>query len=119
MLKPFDSAWLVDPTGRLISTDIVYDLSSDICEAIHITGDTLKSKGGLYLLSKERSSGATNSDQSQFDWRSISTIEENHCISSIGYLIISIKNPCDVFRDYVYSLRKDLQVHQTILYGNQ
>ena len=34
--------------------------TSDICEAIHVTGDnsTSNSDGGLYLLSDERASGA-------------------------------------------------------------
>jgi hypothetical protein len=37
--------------------------TSDICEAIHVTGDnsTSNSEGGLYLLSDERSSDAPNS----------------------------------------------------------
>ena len=36
--------------------------TSDICEAIHVTGDnsTSNSEGGLYLLSDERSSDAPN-----------------------------------------------------------
>ena len=36
--------------------------TSDICEAIHVTGDnsTSNSEGGLYLLSDERASGAPN-----------------------------------------------------------
>jgi hypothetical protein len=37
--------------------------TSDICEAIHVTGDnsTSNSDGGLYLLSDERASDAPNS----------------------------------------------------------
>ena len=36
--------------------------TSDICEAIHVTGDnsTSNSEGGLYLLSDERASDAPN-----------------------------------------------------------
>ena len=34
--------------------------TSDICEAIHVTGDSSNSEGGLYLLSEERASDAPN-----------------------------------------------------------
>ena len=34
--------------------------TSDICEAIHVTGDTSNSEGGLYLLSDKRASDAPN-----------------------------------------------------------
>ena len=39
-----------------------YFFTSDICEAIHVTGDnsTSNSERGLYLLSDERASGAPN-----------------------------------------------------------
>ena len=34
--------------------------TSDICEALHVTGDTSNSEGGLYLPSDERASDAPN-----------------------------------------------------------
>ena len=38
----------------------IISFTPDICEAIHVTGDTSNSEGGLYLPSDERASDAPN-----------------------------------------------------------